>query len=276
MDWRLNTILLFCFCFLYLPLVTKTHLLPEDLISDDAEQLEREKRDGFFERIFSFFNKHDKDEEELEKEEESQNEKVQDVLKDDDITASFPGYSMPDIDLPFTDSSTRATLYTDSTSEAKPTSHTSTIQNTNMASESSSLGSIQKVSPTATLKLSKTIQMRSSVQATPYISLSTEAMAHTKIPEPTSSQFIRSSINISPTPSRTIEILSTSMVESLPAFVDMKVVLGPKIPDERAYGDVFGNSYISFTLTETESITLFLKTPLSHKSGEYFLPVWIE
>ncbi|XP_066933092.1 uncharacterized protein [Clytia hemisphaerica] len=249
MDWRSYAILLFCFYFLYLPLVAKTHLLPEDLISDDAEQLEREKRDGFFERIFSFFNnKHEKEEEELEKEEdESQNEKVQDVLKDDDITASFRGYSLPEINLPFTDSSTRETLFTDSTWEAKPTSYTSTLQNTKIFTESTQVGSSSSMSlPTlklSTAKTPKTIQMLNSVQATPYIASSTEVMTHTKIPEPTSSQFIRSSIKISPTPSRTIEISTTSMAE-LPAFVDMNVVLadGPRIPDERAYGDVFAQA----------------------------------
>ena len=110
---RFFLLLVFVICLSHIPSFGKAHLLPDDLPTDDAEQLEREKRSGgFFDRIFKsfpWFKKNNEQETEEEEEDKNNNDRnedpiVQDVLSDDDITASFPGtFTMPDdlTDKPF-------------------------------------------------------------------------------------------------------------------------------------------------------------------------------
>lgn len=145
MDW-FHLLVALCICLVCSPLYTNSHLLPDDLLTDDAEQLERERRSGgFFDRIlkvFPWFNKKtDENEEENEDEDitktAGENNKiedpiVQDVLNDDDITASFPGFDIANLGMPFKDlipSSVRSNSLMEPTSDTvKPTDTISTSQ----------------------------------------------------------------------------------------------------------------------------------------------------
>ena len=154
MDW-FHLLVALCIFLIFTPLNTKSHLLPDDLLTDDAEQLERERRSGgFFDHIlkaFPWFNKKTNESEEEEEENETEditNNKiadpiVQDVLSDDDITASFPGFDIHNLAMPFKDllpSSARSNSLLEPTSDnVKPTETVSSLLQT--SSHSSLIGS---------------------------------------------------------------------------------------------------------------------------------------
>ena len=229
-----------------LVVLVEPHLLPDELLTDDAEQLEREKRDGFFERLFKTFPlfKHDNDEEETATpDEEEKSEKVQDVINDDDVAASFEGYRIPEFEIPLgADISATPSLMQDSTtrSENVSTFETATPMTSSMlvvvptsSIQVASVGlSLSNSSVSSTINSSSAIQLLSTTPT-----YTQTVSVHTSVPKPTVS------LDIQPTPSQSVQ-LSTSYGDPIvngPIY-DMKLLLSPKLPDERGYADVSGNT----------------------------------
>jgi len=238
----MDKIILLCLLLCSSLLVTESHLLPDELLTDDAEQLEREKRDGFFERLFKTFPlfKHE------ESEEEQQSEKVQDVIDDDDVADSFVGsYQLPELDVRGGDILATPSLVQDSTRSENmftvPTSNSQSSTNsesTHVIVSSSMIQNLSSVmsfaSTSNTINSSAEIIMLNTSSA----AISTQGFpAHTSVPKPTMS------FDIQPTPLQSMQ-LSTSY--SKPTrngpFYDVEMLLTPKLPDEREYANILGNS----------------------------------
>ena len=263
MNW-FYLLLALCFCLLYSPIYTKAHLLPDELLTDDAEQLEREKRSGFFDRIlksFPWFKKNENNEEEDTTEnKESINNNVedpivQDVLNDDDITASFPAFDMPDLNMHFKDissSSERSNSLMEPTSDtARPTDTISTLQTSSISRMNSSAAeklSLKTATPSVLIKSSSQILATSSATAA-----SSTTPSHSDGDDSTSVQTLTSispSAPLSTFISTTDGILPTQTVSATGSTSHISV------PTATAFSSLKANLFSSLDITPTPSITV--------------------
>lgn len=239
---------------LILPII-RAGLLPDELLTDDAEILEREKRDGFFERLFKTFPLFKQDEE---KDEEPQ----------DEIEFAVPEFVMPNLEVKLTEKSSSippilstmrsSALFTSPTLKLQTSTQSMTPTMTqpsfftstpSLVTSTSRLNSTSSLMMTSTLSITKSSESTNmpstSVDATSVVgSLSTTmqspATLHISIPKAT---VFSSSINSSIQPTTSGKPRS-STYKSGPIY-DLEFVLAaPRLPDEKGYGNVLGKEQI--------------------------------
>lgn len=228
---------------LVLPII-RAGLLPDELLTDDAEILEREKRDGFFERLFKTFPLFKQDDE---KDDEPQ----------DEIELAVPDFIMPNLEVKLAEKSSsippilstmRSSALFSSPTSAQSMTPTMTRQSfftstPSLVTSTSRLNSTSSLIMTSTLSITKSSESTNmpstSVDATSVVSslfstMQPPAALHTSIPQAT---VFSSSINSSIQPTTSVKPRS-STYKNGPIY-DLEFVLAaPRLPDEKGYGNV--------------------------------------
>ena len=269
------------FVFFIIFSLTSCHLLPEDSVTDDAEQLNREKRDNFLDSILKsipFFNVRPSENVQQENDAGSDDDEEDDMEADKMLFAILP--------------STRLATYSTALAAA-PTSLMSSVNS--VAKETDGATSHIHNAPTlfyttvSTLSLSNTPQLTSaspyiSIIPSPYVSESlftidqmnmtifptktvamtdklqssvmaaklelTSAMTYASASSiagmPASSNNIKPSnvetMTISPSADLVTEPVIKMMIMSAENPMGMQE-FGPRLPNERGYGDTLGKNY---------------------------------
>jgi len=231
------------FCF-----VVNAHLLPDELLTDDAEILEREKRDGFFNRLFSLFKNNDEEEEEKENAEVFHEDQENNFMQDVPLP-SF-GINFVDMNTPAL-SSERSTVSTspilslqtstqDISSSPSISGMISTLplKSTPMLTTSPTVIAMSSIMTTqilsSNISVSSTVSSGASILSTLSSTIQPTAATHISAPMSTISSPSTSTNFIQPTPSKSLS--STSVKEEM---VGMQMLLAaPRLPDEQGYGNV--------------------------------------
>lgn len=257
------------YCLLSCLTITLSHLQPEDLLTDDAEQIYREKRNSFFENIFKtfpFFKKlsPSSKEEAILTDENSDNDVLVEPVENNieiiplvvpDESTFFPVDSVPTMHVflpestPFMNIEKTPVLHRTIT----PVVHTQSSLSSNTSSSVSRTASPTQrltISPTRSTSNTKTFSLSPSGSTTKTTKLRKSGklnggVFHTSLPYATS---ITRNFTLHSTPSLSTYTEATSVTEKVnsdePIF-QMLFMNEPRLPDERQYSeDVFGKHKI--------------------------------